>query len=298
MPELSNDNLTQLNADVAAIQAATSNVQAILATLTPDPVTPPPVDPPVTPPVTPTGTKPTRANTGPRTATTTTVSGNTSANTTGHTYAGVHFTGSVIVNGDNVTLRDCTIDGAINVNDANGLTVDHCRVGGIYTEGFTNLTIDGCFFGDQSDTFAQFSCGTAAHGDGLTISNSLFDGLTASTGTDHKQAMHLMGVSNFKASNTVFSYVPPTSGTRSQVSAAVFHEGEFQGRNVTNWTYDGCWFAGGGYYQAYFIGSGGTITNCAFDDSWGGSIAYPHTGQPATQSGNTLDGKPYTIPTA
>jgi hypothetical protein len=83
------------------------------------------------------GSKPTDASTGPRIATTSAPGGTLTG-----TYTGKHFTSSITAGGA-LTLKDCTIDGGLEIGSTNGpVVVENCDINGWFGVNTTNTDPD------------------------------------------------------------------------------------------------------------------------------------------------------------
>jgi hypothetical protein len=256
-------------------------------------------------------------------------SGDLIVNTAGVVLSNLHITGDLTIDGPaaNVTVSNVQVDGSVQINAntpsvAQGggrvglvpknIVLRHVDAHGLSAVGFEGLTVDASRFHDAAGTLSQLSRYRTASLDwpatNLTITNSVFEHLHAVPAGSgyHLEDLHLMGVQGFTLSGDIFDATAPNQATWTQITAALTLEQGFEGVPNSG-TISGCSFIGGSYYQGYLWGitsaTGNRFTTATSPDgAHTSSPMYPPSayGQsfPAfTQSGNTLDGQPYTLPT-
>lgn len=248
------------------------------------------------------------------------------------TLANVHITGDLTIDAPaaNVTVSNVEVDGHVNINtdapSANGvgivptnITLDHVDAHGLSTVGFNGLTIANSRFHDVAGTIAQVSSysgsGKTWSATNLVIKGSVFSGIRNPGGGAHLEALHLMGVQGAVLSGNTFDARVADEATWNQVTAALTMEAKFQGVFNSDVTLTGNTFLGGSYYQVYLLMVGNcSVTNNAFvtytspDGTHTSAVQFPTTSyvpgsnEPASgypyfsQSGNTLDGHPVSLP--
>jgi hypothetical protein len=254
---------------------------------------------------------PTAANTGPRQSSLSTVTTDPVVLTTnGQTISRVHYTGSVYVNADNVTFNDCTIDGALYPSNDGaavnkvGLYANYCDIAGIYSYGYDTIEFVRCRFGGHTDDFIDLNRGDngATH---AYFDYCLWDRLQASTGDKHLDALQILGADDTKVRHCVLDYTAPDQATRDQMTGVITMETAHMGHVIDGWEISDCEIYGGGYSQIGINGTNGYLLRNKFHSlaDAGNGFTYPTDpmfgpgNAPYTQSGNTLDGAPYTGPT-
>ena len=252
---------------------------------------------------------PTAANTGPRT-TLAPYSGDLTITTAGQTISGLDISGDVYVQADNVTLTDCRFRKLYPSNDTGSpvqtnLTVSYCEMNGVYApQGADGVLLDHCRIGFQPNEFVSFSAATGRACRQVRIVNSLFDRLLGSTGGARVTAIRFAGVNGALVQNTVFDFIADDGPTLTRIDALI----QFQaggGSIAQNWQLDACIFNGGGYYTVKPSGAGGLITRCQFFSRADkgtqyvyGMIPVPTTPTPVfSEAGNTLDGVAFQLRT-
>lgn len=222
---------------------------------------------------------PTAANTGPRIGLST-VGGNPTITSSG-TISGIHYTGNVFVAADNVTFVDCQFDGALYPSDLGAnppkvnLQVQYCLIAGVYTNGFDGVYFTRCRIGNQTDDFVDLNRGTVGG------AHAWFD-------------------------YCVFNFSAPDADTRPQVTGIITFETSFNGHTTDGWEISDSEFTGGGYYQLDLYGPNGKLLRNIFHSASDAGNGYSYGSAPMArypgfayeQSGNTLDGAPYTGPTS
>jgi hypothetical protein len=254
--------------------------------------------------------------------------------TAGAVVQNVHISGDLVINAPaaNVTVNNVKVDGVVNINTdtpsavqgntrvgivPTGVVLRHVDAHGLYAEGFNGLTVDASHFHDIQGTLSQLSrYHTVWNGytldwpaTNLTITNTVFDRLLAVPANSgyHLEDLHLMGVQGITLRGNVFDATAPDQATASHITAALTMEPSWEGVMNSDAIIDGNSFYGGGYYQLSIHLANDTIkskiTNNAFHtytapDGGSGGIAYPETAPDAVfyETGNTLDGTPYTLP--
>jgi hypothetical protein len=249
--------------------------------------------------------------------------------TSGVVLSNLHITGDLTIDGPaaNVTVSNVEVDGSVQINantpsvaqgggrvaaTPKNIVLRHVDAHGLSAVGFEGLTVDASRFHDAAGTLSQLSRYRTASLDwpatNLTITNSVFEHLHAVPAGSgyHLEDLHLMGVQGFTLSGDIFDATAPNQATWTQITAALTLEQGFEGVPNSG-TISGCSFIGGSYYQGYLWGitsaTGNRFTTATSPDgAHTSSPMYPPSayGQsfPAfTQSGNTLDGQPYTLPT-
>lgn len=254
---------------------------------------------------------PTAANTGPRIGLST-VGGNPTITSPG-TISGVHYTGNVFVAADDVTFVDCQFDGALYPSDLGAnpakvnLQVQHCMIAGVYTNGFDGVYFTRCRFGNQTDDFVDLNRGTVG-GAHAYFDYCLFDRLQGSSANaeKHLDALQVLGADDIKIRHCVFNFSAPDADTRPQVTGIVTFETSFNGHTTDGWEVSDSEFTGGGYYQLDLYGPNGKLLRNTFHSASDAGNGYTYGSAPMArypgfayeQSGNTLDGAPYTGPTS
>jgi hypothetical protein len=260
-------------------------------------------------------------------------SGDLIVNTAGVVLSNLHITGDLVIDGPaaNVTVSNVQVDGSVRINGntpsvAQGsgrvgvvpknIVLRHVDAHGLSAVGFDGLTVDASRFHDSSGTVSQVSRYRTTSGGStldwpatnLTITNSVFQHLpsVAAGSGYHLEDLHLMGVQGFTLSGDIFDATAPNQATWGQITAALTLEQGWEGVPNSG-TISGCTFIGGSYYQGYLWGmtaaTGNRFTTARSPDgAHTSSPMYPPSayGQPFPafgQSGNTLDGQPYTLPT-
>jgi hypothetical protein len=254
---------------------------------------------------------PTRANTGPRVGLTT-HSGDFTTSSNGQTVSALNITGRLLINHDNVTVNDVQVPEVNSPNGADNVSINYCDISGMYIDATQcdGWTLTRCFFGDQTDDFVDLNAGTSPNVStwcrNFTFDYCLWDGLQASTGDKHLDAIQILGADNVKLRHCVVRYVASNQATRDQMTGLVTMEYSWNGHVSNGWELSDCEFYGGGFYQLDMYGPNGQLLRNKFFSladagngfTYGTSPMVGYPGYAYTQSGNTLDGAPFTGPTS
>jgi hypothetical protein len=132
----------------------------------------------------------------------------------------------------------------------------------------------------------------------ITVKNCLFNGLVNSEDTGkHMEAVHASDVHTALFQNNVFDFGQDAdAATKAQISEAVNID-NYQ-NSSSNVTFTDNQVYGGGSYQIGFNPTGTNyFTDNAFHGYAAGSVSFPHgaAANPFNESGNTLDGEPFTL---
>jgi hypothetical protein len=248
------------------------------------------------------------------------------ANTAGTTLRNTRVHGSLYISASNVTIDNVEVQGDIYVNftpqgnlvspvPANTV-LQRVKATGIFSNGFNGLTLDGVELTNQQNAphaqLFNYADGAKTYpASNLTITNSWFHGILPSTTGAHMENLHIGGVQGALIKNNVFDmYSPDGARSLEYITANLVMESTMYNTFNSNITIDGNWFGGGGYYQVYLnaTGTNKVINNKFASDSprFAGvqypPSAYGSSALPAggyvkfTQAGNTLDGKPVSLP--
>lgn len=246
---------------------------------------------------------------------------------TAQTFADEHVTGSLYITGSSVTVEDVRVDGAIFINSTPGgsyvtpvpADVTLRRVSGhnLYTLGFTRLTLDSIDLADTRDAphaqiYSYYDPHTKTEypADGLVLENSWLHGVLPTQKPSHMENLHIGGVHGARIEHNVFDFTAPNAATRQSITANVTLDTTQGGRFNSDIVLSDNVFRGGSFYQLYFAAVGhNEVTGNRFSSDSGifKSVQFPPGGYPAkdrpsggfpafVQRGNTLDGKPVTLP--
>ena len=254
----------------------------------------------------------------------TTVTGDVKVTAAGTVLANEHITGNLTIDAPaaNVTVTNVQVDGKVNINTdtpssgtagiiPTSIVLRHVDAHGMSAVGFDGLTVDLSRFHDNKGTLSQLARYNANGRDwparNLTITGTVYERLLAVPAGSgyHVEDLHLMGVQGFTLAGDVFDATAPDQATWLQTTAALTLERGWEGVANTG-TVTGSTFRGGSYFQAYLWGvtafaGNAFVTAVSPDGQHRSTPMYPAAayGSPLpafTQSGNTLDGAPYTIP--
>lgn len=325
---------TNLTIACVVPQSTTTVTSTVTSTVTATPsssVSPTPTPSDTTPTPTPTVTStsnPANAGTIPGVALST-VSGNVQLSASNQTYVNKHITGSLYITGSNITVSNVKVDGVIQINMTPnggynspvpaGIVLSHVAAAGVFTLGFNGLTLNavdlsGTLNAPHMQAFCYYDSNTQITypASNLLIENSHFHGFQSSTTDAHLENLHLGCVSGALITNNVFDATMPDSNTLGHTTASITLEAALFGLFNSNVVISNNTVIGGSYFQLYFVASGTTnaVTGNTFQsgkDSLFGSVQYPPSAYGPTQlppggyvkftqSGNTLNGSPVTLP--
>lgn len=265
-------------------------------------------------------TMPTTSNTGPRN--TLTLSSGDTVLTTGQSVSNKHITGDLYMAGPSTTATDCQIDGAVLFNSAPGgnygnpnpwtnQVVSYCHMGHIDSTGCDTITVDHCYIDGSLTglgTLIAFLNSAGPPVKNITFTNNLVQNPQEWNGSSppdpHLEAMHVSVCQTGLFQNNVFNWNAGTNTiTKTTGVVNIDNPGGLDypaNPGSSNITFDGNWlFATGGGAQIYLFLSGSSfVTNNKFTTP-PGTTQFSDIHSPTfhfTQSGNTLDGAPYTLP--
>lgn len=268
----------------------------------------------------PTGVKPNADNTGIRPGSTlATHEGDYVADVAGERISNLVINGDLYLAADDITVENVKVNGDVKVNIGPGNiyflpvkknhTLINVDVQTVDNVGLDNLIIDRSRIRGVPNTFhIQLSDyrepdGRYYKADRLILTNNLFDPPlpVPESSEAHLENLHLIGVTNAFIANNVFDMTAPDQRTLEHITATFFQQTVWDVRNA-NAVIDGNYFYGGGYFQVYLFADNMKVTNNKFHSyPRMGAVMYPPSAYEGNfpefeQSGNTLDGKPYTIP--
>jgi hypothetical protein len=225
------------------------------------------------------------------------------------TVVNVAVSGAIVINGD---TPKATVHGKKVGIVPHNIVLRHVDAHRFEAVGFDGLTVEDSRFHDNAGTISQLARysdrGFEWPATNLQITRSVFQGLgrLPADSQSHVEALHLMGVQGFTLSDDLFDATAPDQNTWKHITAALTLESAFEGVPNSG-SIVGCRFVGGSYYQAYLWGAtrvdDNAFTTATSPDGLHRSspmyppAAYAPAKFPAfEQQGNTLDGRPYTLP--
>lgn len=261
---------------------------------TPPASTPPASTPPSTPPPAGGSTRPSSSNTGTNGTLTATYSGGASNGSSNVTYENMNFPapdspGYYIFSGNNLTFRNCHINGGGILIQGDNITIEHCTIeGGVSFSGTNGVTFQyndvKNFSGDGIHLTSD--SGQAAN---ITISHNYIHSPTPDCG-DHADGIQIRGVNTLSLVNNNFDMGPwfQVCG-QDALNAAIFFESANGGNS--NLTVDGNYLNGAGITLRLNPGSNQKIINNRFGRNYQyGIVSNNAGGGDITQnSGNVMD---------
>ena len=229
------------------------------------------------PAITQDGAKPTDATTGPRIATTNRAGGTVSNGT----YEGVRFQGDVEIpaGADDVTLRDCVIDGELSIRSTNLVTIEHCEINGWFGHRTNNtdkekqllVVRNSKFNGPENNDAVRFG-NTVKWGDNSTYQNVLvedsifYSPFSSTDPSAHFDLMQFGGGNNYTFNRVSLQFIKDSPAG---VGVAYINNDTQNGNVVFN----NLWVEGGAV--TYVFRGPLTVNTCSVESS---TAKYGYTG--------------------